>query len=146
MFLQLASEIPTSWGDARLAHLADKLKLVDGTLLPALPRMHWALWLNDQNRAAKLHLKFTVLRQAPSDALITHGNACERKALRQFMQKGETIVGDRYYGLDYGFLEELRKLGISFVFRIRNKPRMEIIEELSLTAADRETLLRMRLG
>ena len=137
VFLQLASEIPTSWGDARLAHLADKLKLVDGTLLPALPRMHWALWLNDQNRAAKLHLKFTVLRQAPSDALITHGNACERKALRQFMQKGETIVGDRYYGLDYGFLEELRKLGISFVFRIRNKPRMEIIEELPLTAADR---------
>ena len=23
------------------------------------------------------------------------------------MQKGETIVGDLYYGLDYGFLEEL---------------------------------------
>jgi hypothetical protein len=100
VFLELAGEIPTSWGDARLAHLADKLKLVDGTLLRALPRMHWALWLNDQNRAAKLHLKFTVLRQAPSDALITHGNSCERKALREFMKKGETIVGDRYYGLE----------------------------------------------
>ena len=137
VFLELASEIPTSWGDTRLAHLADKLKLVDGTLLPALPRMHWALWQNDQNRAAKLHLKFTVLRQAPSDALITHGNSGERKALREFMKKGETIVGDRYYGLEYGFLEELRKLGISFVFRIRNKPRMEIVEELSLTEADR---------
>ena len=70
---------------------------------------------------AKLHLKFTVLRQAPSDG----GNSCERKALRQFMQTGETIVGDRYYGLAYGFLEELRKLGISFIFRIRNKPRLE---------------------
>lgn len=137
VFLELAGEIPTSWGDARLAHLADKLKLVDGTLLPALPRMHWALWLNDQNRAAKLHLKFTVLRQAPSDALITHGNSCERKALREFMKKGETIVGDRYYGLEYGFLEELRQLGISFVFRIRNKPRMEIVEEIPLTEADR---------
>jgi hypothetical protein len=137
VFLELAGEIPTSWGDARLAHLADKLKLVDGTLLPALPRMHWALWLNDQNRAAKLHLKFTVLRQAPSDALITHGNSCERKALRQLMKKGETIVGDRYYGLDYQFLGELRQLGISFVFRIRNKPRMEVIEERSLTEADR---------
>lgn len=137
VFLELTGEIPTSWGDARLAHLADKLKLVDGTLLPALPRMHWALWQNDQNRAAKLHLKFTVLRQAPSDALITHGNSCERKALREFMKKGETIVGDRYYGLEYGFLEELRKLGISFVFRIRNKPRMEIVEELLLTEADR---------
>ena len=84
-----------------------------------------------------LHLKFTVLRQAPSDALIAHGNACERKALRQFMQKGDTIVGDRYYGLDFGFLEEPPKLGSSFVFRIRNKPRMEIVEELPLTVADR---------
>jgi hypothetical protein len=75
VFLELASEIPTSWGDARLAHLAEKLKLVDGTLLPALPRMQWVLWLNDKNRAAKLHLKFTVLRQAPCDAVITHGNS-----------------------------------------------------------------------
>lgn len=137
VFLELAGEIPTSWGDARLAHLADKLKLVDGTLLPALPRMHWALWLNDENRAAKLHLKFTVLRQAPGDALITHGNSCERKALRQLMRKGETIVGDRYYGLEYGFLGELRQIGVSFVFRIRNKPRMETVGELPLAEADR---------
>ena len=93
VFLELAGEIPTSWGDARLAHLADKLKLVDGTLLPALPRMHWALWLNDQNRAAKLHLKFTVLRQAPSDALITTGSSCERKALRQFMRRARPLSG-----------------------------------------------------
>jgi hypothetical protein len=136
VFLELAGEIPTSWGDARLAHLADKLKLVDGTLLPALPRMQWALWLNDKNRAAKLHLKFTVLRQTPCDALITHGNSCERKALRQLMQKGETIVGDRYYGLEYGFFNELRQKGVSHVIRIRNNPRMEIVAELPLTEAD----------
>ncbi|MGB6220463.1 IS4 family transposase [Haloferula sp.] len=137
VFLDLSGEIHTSWGDARLAHLADKLKLVDGTLLPALPRMHWALWLNDDNRAAKLHLRFSVLRQAPSDALVTTGNSCERKALRQFVNKGETIVGDRHYGLEYGFLDELRGQGVSFVLRIRNKPRMEIVEELPLTDADR---------
>jgi hypothetical protein len=40
VFLAHADEISTSWGDARLAPLADELKLVDGTLLPALPRMH----------------------------------------------------------------------------------------------------------
>ena len=137
VFLELAGEIPTAWGDSRLAHFADNLKLIDGTLLPALPRMHWALWLNDKNRAAKLHLKFTVLRQAPSDVAITEGNSCERKALRQLMQKGETIVGDRYYGLEYGLFEEMRQLGVSFVIRIRNKPRMEIIEELPLTDEDR---------
>lgn len=137
VFLNLSGEIQTSWGDARLAHLADKLKLVDGTLLPALPRMHWALWLDEQNRAAKLHLKFSVLRQAACDALITTGNSCERKALREFVNKGETIVGDRYYGLEYGFLDELRDRKVSFVFRIRNNPVMEIVEELDLTEADR---------
>jgi len=137
VFLELSGEVSSSWGDPRLNHLADKLQLVDGTLLPALPRMHWALWVDDQHRAAKLHLKFKVLRQAASDALITTGKTCERKALRSYMKKGETIVGDRYYGLDYGFLDELRQAGVSFVFRIRNKPRMEIVEELPLSEADR---------
>lgn len=139
VFLDLSAEIPVSWGDARLRHLADKLNLVDGTLLAALPRMHWALWINEQNRAAKLHLKFSVLRQAACDALITTGNSCERKALREFVKKGETVVGDRYYGLEYGFFGELRKLGASFVMRIRNEPLMEIMEELPLTEKDRAT-------
>lgn len=137
VFLDLVGENQTSWGDARLSHLADKLKLVDGTLLPALPRMHWALWLNDQNRAAKLHLKFSVLRQGACDALITAGNSCERKALRQFVKKGEIIVADRYYGLEYGFFGELKQIGASHVIRIRNKPRMEVVEELALTEQDR---------
>lgn len=48
VFLDLAAENQTSWGDARLTHPADKLKLVDGTQLPALPRMHWAPWLNEE--------------------------------------------------------------------------------------------------
>ena len=137
VFLDLAEQNQTSWGDPRLAHLADKLKLVDGTLLPALPRMHWALWLNDQNRAAKLHLKFSVLRQAACDALITAGNSCERKALRKFVKKGEIIVADRYYGLEYGFFGELKQIGASHVIRIRNNPRMEVVEELALSEEDR---------
>lgn len=137
VFLDLSGEIQTSWGDARLAPLAERLKLVDGTLLPALPRMHWALWRDDQNRAAKLHLKFSVLRQSACDALVTVGNSCERKALRKFLKEGEIIVGDRYYGLEYGFFGELRTMGVSMVIRIRNQPRMEIMEELPLTEADR---------
>lgn len=137
VFLDLAAESQTSWGDPRLASLADKLKVVDGTLLPALPRMHWALWLNDQNRAAKLHLKFSVLRQAACDALVTAGNCCERKTLRKFVKKGEIIVADRYYGLEYGFFGELRQIGASHVIRIRNNPRMEMVEELAVSETDK---------
>jgi hypothetical protein len=137
VFLELSGEIQTSWGDARLAPLAERLKLVDGTLLPALPRMHWALWLNDKNRAAKVHLKFSVLRQSACDAILTAGNSCERKALRAFAKEGEIIVADRYYGLEYGFFGELIAMGVSMVLRIRNQPRMEVIKELPLAEADR---------
>ena len=137
VFLDMSGEVKTTWGDPRLSQLADRLKLMDGTLMPALSRMHWALWLNEENRAAKLHLKFSVLRQAPCDAIVTAGNSCERKALRGFAKKGEIIVGDRYYGLEYGFLDELRGAGVSVVFRIRNRPRMETVEELPLADADR---------
>jgi hypothetical protein len=137
VFLDLSGEIHTSWGDARLAPLADRLKLVDGSLLPALPRMHWALWVNDTNRAAKLHLKFSVLRQSAAEAIVTAGNCCERKTLRRMLKPGEIIVGDRYYGLEYGFFGEMRALGVSSVMRIRNEPRMETVEELDLTDADR---------
>jgi IS4 transposase len=52
------------------------------------------------------------------------------------MQKGETIVGDRHYGLEYGFFSELRQKGVSYVIRIRNNPCMEIVEELPLTESD----------
>jgi hypothetical protein len=83
------------------------------------------------------HVKFSVLRQAACDALITAGNCCERKTLRKFVKKGEIIVAYRYYGLEYGFFGELKQTGASHVIRIRNKPRMEIIEELSLTDEDR---------
>jgi hypothetical protein len=137
VFLELSKELPVNWGDARLRQMGDKLKLVDGTLLRALPRMHWALWLDENNRAAKLHLEFSVLRQAPSDAIITAANTCERKVLRRLVKKGCTYAGDRYYGLEYGFFEELRRAGVSLVLRIRNNARIEVIEELELGEADR---------
>lgn len=137
VFLELSKESSSSWGDPRLSHLKDKIKLVDGSLLPALPRMYWALWVDENNHAAKLHLKFNVLTQTACDAIITAGNTCERKTLRKFAQKGEIIVGDRYYGLHYAYLEALREDEISAVMRIRNNPRMEIIEELPLSDADR---------
>jgi hypothetical protein len=101
IFLQLASESSHSWGDPRLASVADQLTLIDGSLIPALPRMHWALWLNDKNRAAKLHLKFKVLKQSACEALLTTGKTCERKTLRQFVKRGEIIVADRAAGVTW---------------------------------------------
>ena len=138
VFEELALESGQDWGEPRLRHLKDRLKLVDGTLIPALPRMCWALWLNENNRAAKLHLKFSVLTQTACEAVITTGNTCERKALLQFARKDEIIVGDRYYGLEYAYIGRLRETRISSVMRIRNDAKATVVEELPLSHADRE--------
>src|SRR5713101_4585139 len=46
---------------------------VDGSLLPALPRMVWAVWQDPQHRAAKLHVAFAALRQVPVGMTVTAG-------------------------------------------------------------------------
>jgi hypothetical protein len=40
-----------------------------------------------------------VLRQGACDALITAGNSCEYKALRQFVKKGEIIMAFSFEGI-----------------------------------------------
>ena len=47
-----------------LALLRD-LVAIDGRLLPALPRMAWAVWQDEQHRAAKMQVAFAALRQVP---------------------------------------------------------------------------------
>jgi hypothetical protein len=47
------------------AELLRGLTAVDDSLLPALPKMAWALWIDEEHRAAKLHLHFDVFRAVP---------------------------------------------------------------------------------
>ncbi len=61
----------------REAEALKNLCAVDGTVLNALPKMVWALWMDDQHRAAKMHLHFDVLKGVPIDATLTPA-ACSR--------------------------------------------------------------------
>ncbi len=54
-----------------------QLTAVDGTLLRALPRMAWALWQDDQHRAAKMHLHFDVIQGIPREVSFTAGSDSE---------------------------------------------------------------------
>jgi len=135
---ELASHSKYTFGDKRVRDAIGDLIAIDGSLLPALPRMYWALWQNENNKAAKVHLKFSVLRQVPVEAPVTEGKRCERKVLRSMLKKGEFYVGDRYYGLEYGFFRELSDAGASYAMRIRNKPRKEILKEYELAEADED--------
>jgi len=137
VFADLFRQIPADKLDPRLKKFGDRIQIVDGSLLRALPRMFWALWVDEKNRAAKLHLKFSARRLAPSAAVVTVGKACERENLLNIVEKGEIVVCDRGYGLDYSYFGKLRSQGVSFVIRIRNNPRKETVEELELSEADR---------
>ena len=61
---ELAEQLPQR-PQGRDEELLKGLTAVDGTLLQALPKMAWALWLDEAHRAAKVHLHFEVLKGAP---------------------------------------------------------------------------------
>ena len=77
------------------AEILRGLTAVDGSLLPALPKMAWALWLDEQHRAAKLHLHFDVFKGVPCYATVTDGNGNEKKQLHAALQSGRLYVIDR---------------------------------------------------
>lgn len=124
--------------DPALAHL--KLIAQDGSLWSALPRMAWAQYgvgPDGQAKGVRLHLRFNILKDQPEDAQLTPGKGCERQALRDMLLPGQTNVGDRYYGQDYGLLREIDQTKAFLVFRIQESAVVHIEEELALTEADR---------
>ena len=126
---QLQPHVPVAEQDALRT-----LTAVDGSLLPALPRMAWALWQDAQHRAAKMHVAFAVLRHGPVDVTVTAGNASERAELRRLVQPGGFYVFDRGYA-DYTLFQELHALPCSFVGRVQNNAAYEVQEERPVSAA-----------
>lgn len=113
----------------------------DSSLFAALPRMAWAQYGGGgggaPNRAVRLHVSFHLFEDKPVRAHVTAGRVCERKSLRQQLQRGATYVGDRYYAEDYQLFAELEKKGCRFVLRLRDEAVMQVEEELSLSAEER---------
>jgi hypothetical protein len=126
------------------------LTAVDGSLLPALPKMAWAVWQDEQHRAAKLHVAFEVLRQIPVGVTVTAGNASERTQWRRLVQPGGFYVVDRGY-TDYGLFQDLHDLPCRFIARVQYNAAYEAQEERPVSAAaqaagvQRDALIR-RLG
>ena len=123
----------------------------DGTLLPALPRMAWALYQDEQHRAGKLHLEFSVFRQVPTEWTLTSGNGSERKAWEKKLKRGGFYVNDRNYSHDYKLILRVQKAGASFVLRLHNNAILtEVGERRPLTQADRKAGVvrdvRVKLG
>lgn len=99
------------------------LRVVDSTLWHVLPRMDWATWRSQykDQRAVRLHIKYRLADGLPAAGIPARGTLCERKALRQQIKSGEFYIGDRNYGQDYDFLEELSARGCGFLVRLRER-------------------------
>jgi hypothetical protein len=110
------------------------LTAVDGSLLPALPKMAWALWLDPQHRAAKMHVHFDVLKGVPCDTTVTTGNDSETKQLRATLQARRLYVIDRGYA-EYQLFQDILDAHSDFIGRLRDNAVWTVVEERPLTAA-----------
>ena len=117
------------------------LTAVDGSLVPALSKMAWALWLDPQHRAAKMHIHFDVLKGVPVEATVTAGNDSETKQLRATLQAQRLYVIDRGYA-DYQLFQDIRDAGSDFIGRIRDNAVWTVVEERPLTTEARAAGVR----
>lgn len=136
---ELAGRVAAADAPVRPEGLPESLEVlaVDGSLLTAVARMAWAVWLDPEHRAAKLHLEFNVLRGTPGQARVTDGNANEREVLRGWIRPGALYLLDAGYR-QYTLLEAIRQKHSSFVARLQdNVVWDQVVKERNLTAEDR---------
>lgn len=109
------------------------LTAVDGSLLPALPKMAWALWLDPQHRAATMHVHFDILKGIPVHTTVTAGNDSETRQLRATLQANRLYVIDRGYA-EYQLFQDIVAAHSDFIGRIRDNAVWQVVAERPLTA------------
>jgi len=132
----LIAEVHDAGLDPRLSALDVAATVVDGTVLRALPKMLWALWRDDEHRAAKVHLEFSLLKQAPIRATVTDAKTSEGRVLRQSLEAAKLYVLDRGYA-DYALMAAIVDAASSFLVRLRENAVYETLEERPVDDAAR---------
>jgi hypothetical protein len=117
------------------------LTAVDGSLVPALPKMAWALWLDPQHHAAKMHVHFDVLKGVPVETTVTTGNDSETAQLRATLQAQRLYVIDRGYA-EYQLFQDIVAAKSDFIGRLRDNAVWTVVEERPLTPAARAAGVR----
>jgi hypothetical protein len=136
ILMELAQKALPQETEPRLKDLKKMLVAVDGSLLPALPKMVWALWLDEDHKAAKLHLELDLLKAVPIQASVTDANENEKTILRKKLSSGKIYVLDAGYA-QYSLLEDILKAQSSFVCRLRDNAVWETLSENELSPQDR---------
>src|SRR5207237_8817302 len=93
-------------------------------------------WLDEDQRAAKMHLHFEVLRGIPVQVSVTAGNDSETVQLRRMLEAGRLYVIDRGYA-EYQLFQDILDAGSSFIGRLRDNAVWHVVEERAVSAAAR---------
>lgn len=128
---ELAEELRPMAHDPRLEDVRAVLTVMDGTLIPALSKMAWAMWKNEHN-GVKAHVQFELLKGVPVRATITGGNADERDVLLDSLEATRLYILDRGYA-KYSLMQKIIDAGSSFVMRIKDNSVMQVQEERELS-------------
>ena len=116
---------------SKLDDLPGILIAVDGTLIPALSKMTWALWKTDR-QAIKAHTQFDLQKHVPVKITITEGNGGEIKALETELESGRIYVKDRGYA-SLALFQKILDCKSSFVSRLRDNAVYQMLKESVLT-------------
>lgn len=135
IFLELTAQAGISNGLVRPKGVPLELALtaVDGTLLDALPKMLWAVWLGPHQHAVKLHFQFDILRSVPVEMALTPGNGNEKETLKGLLHACCLYLLDRGYR-DYALFQAIIDARSSFVARVQGNVAYEVVETRPLSA------------
>jgi len=123
--------------DGKEAEALAGLTAVDGSVFTALPKMAWALWMDERHKGVKLHLHFDVVKAAPRRASLTVAACAEVAELERALEPSRLYVLDRGYAC-YSLLGAILAAGSSFLVRLKQDAAFAAEKELPLSAAAQE--------
>jgi len=123
--------------DGQEAQALAGLTAVDGSVFRALPKMVWALWMDDAHRGVKLHLHFDVFKGVPVSATLTPAACSEIAEMEKAVQPGRLYVQDRGYAC-YPLLGQIVRAGSSFISRLKEDAAFTLDKERPISAAARQ--------
>ena len=147
---QLAARLHPTGADPRLAEVQHMLTAVDGTVLNAMSTVAsaWCASYSDgtSKYAWRLHTHFDILHMVPTDVELTDnrcsGKSDEKNVLRKKLKGDHCYIMDRWFG-QFTLLNDINKIGSSYVCRIKENSVFEVIEERPVSAeAARAGVLR----
>ena len=127
----LSAKLKPISSHSKLDDLPGILTAVDGTLIPALSKMTWALWKTDR-QAVKAHTQFDLQKHVPVKITVTNGNGNEKQILADNLESGRIYVKDRGYA-KLALFQQILDSQSSFVCRLHDDAVYDLLEDYERT-------------